>query len=457
MARSWLRDRAASVPDNTYHPPKSCLKGATMQLDQIKVTLEGGLNYDFPRMVEVEQHFPRKRVVDIGQTVRFQMEKIDSNSFTGKRIAITVGSREIAGLVDILQGIGGLLRSCDAQPFIVPAMGSHGGATADGQVQILEGVGITEESIGMPILSSMETVEVARFEDGTPLYCDRLAFEADGIVICNKIKPHADFKGDYESGLVKMLTIGLAKHKGATALHDHGFDRFHEVLPRAAQLLLGKLPVLFGVAILENAFHELMAVEIISPEKIMTKEKELLIDAKKNIARLLLPVIDLLIIDEIGKNISGEGMDPNVTGRPGSGLNEGFEAPRIQKIVVLDVTDVSHGNGVGIGMADITTLRCVNQIDFNAMYTNAVTATILDPAKIPLVMNDDREALALALRTCNRVTPQSARVVRIKNTMDLNRILVSESCLPDVIANKDLSVISSPKSLVFDNTHHLLD
>jgi len=212
-----------------------------MRLEQTKITIEGGLNYDFPRMVEVEQHFPRKRILDVEQTVRYEMEKIDGSSLAGKRIAITAGSREIAGIVDILREIGNLLTSWGAQPFIVPAMGSHGGATAAGQVQILEGLGITEESIGMSILSSMEAVEVARLEDGTPLYCDRFAFEADGIVICNKIKPHADFKGDYESGLVKMLTIGLAKHKGATALHVHGFDRFHEVLPRGAQRMLSEL------------------------------------------------------------------------------------------------------------------------------------------------------------------------------------------------------------------------
>lgn len=428
-----------------------------MRFEQTTITLEGGLNYDFPRMVEVEQHFPRKRVLDIEQTIRVEMAKIDGVAVAGKRIAITAGSREIAGIVDILRGIGGLLQSWGAQPFIVPSMGSHGGATAAGQVQILAGVGITEESIGMPILSSMETVEVARFEDGTPLYCDRLAFEADGIVICNKIKPHADFKGDYESGLVKMLTIGLAKHKGATALHVHGFDRFHEVLPRAARRMFKKLPILFGVAILENAYHELMAVEVIEPEQILPREKELLNEAKSNIARLLLPEIDLLIIDEIGKNISGEGMDPNVTGRPGSGLTKGFDAPKIQKIVVLDVTDVSHGNGVGIGMADITTIPCVTKIDFSAMYTNAVTATILDPAKIPLIMNSDRDALALALRTCNRVTPQNARIVRIKNTMELSRIMVSETCQPEVDANKDLSFVSSPKLLDFDKTGRLLD
>lgn len=427
-----------------------------MRLEQTKITLEGGLNFDFPRMFEVEQHFPRRCVTDIEGTIQEEIKKLEGTDFSGKQIAITAGSREIAGLSEILRSIGNQLKSWGAQPFIIPAMGSHGGATASGQEQILLSLGIDEKTLGMPIRSSMETIEVARLEDGTPLYCDRLAFEADGIVICNKIKPHADFKGAYESGLVKMLTIGLAKHKGATALHVHGFDRFHAVLPSAAGILMDKLNIVFGVAIIENPFHELMTVEVIRPDAILSREKKLLIEAKQNIARILLAEIDLLIIDEIGKNISGEGMDPNVTGRPGSGLREGFEAPAIQKIVVLDITDVSHGNGVGLGMADITTLPCVNKIDFNAMYTNAVTATILDPAKIPLVTNNDREALALALRICNRVTLETARVVHIKNTMNLNHILVSEAYLPEIEANESLTIKGSARSLEFDSSGHLL-
>lgn len=428
-----------------------------MRLEKINITLEGGLKFDFPKMVEVEQQFPRPHVDNIYHAIDEELGKIDKSFLSGKQIAITAGSREISGIVEIFQAIGAQLKNLGAHPFIVPAMGSHGGATATGQVQILRGLGITEESTGLPIRSSMETVEVDRLGDGTPLYCDKSAFHADGIIILNKIKPHADFKGDYESGLVKMLTIGLAKHKGATAMHVHGFDHFHKVLPQAAELMLKKLPVVFGVAILENAYHELMAVEIIPPEQILVKEKYLLNKAKDNIGRLLLHQIDLLIVDEIGKNISGEGMDPNVTGRPGSGLKEGFDAPNIQKIVVLDVTDVSHGNGVGIGMADITTLQCVNKIDFNTMYTNAVTATILDPAKIPLTMNNDKEALALALRTCNRVTPGAARVVRIKNTMDLHRILVSEACLPEVKSHDFLNITGELHSMRFDDRGRLCD
>lgn len=425
-----------------------------MRIDRIDATIEGGTEYPFPRMVPVDQHFDRERVEDIEKTVRAEMEKLDPAAFRGKRIAITAGSRGIAGLVEILANVVIRLKDWDAEPFIVPAMGSHGGATAEGQVRVLDGYGITEETIGAPILSSMETVEVARLDDGRPLYCDKNAYGADGIVVCNKVKPHADFKAEYESGLVKMMALGLGKHKGAATIHTHGFASFQQVLPEAGKALLQNLPVCFGVAILENAFDDLMVVQVIPPEHILEREKELLSLAKKSIARLLLPEIDVLVIDEIGKNISGEGMDPNVTGRPGSGL-PGFDAPAIQKIVVLDVTPESHGNGVGIGMADITTLRCVNKLDLGAMYTNAITATTVDPAKIPLIMNNDREAIAVALKTCNRITPQTARVVRIKNTLEVHRILVSEALVPVVAANPRMSLVASPHPFEFDTDGYL--
>ena len=335
-------------------------------------------------------------------------------------------------------------------------MGSHGGATAEGQVKVLAGYGITEESMGAAIRSSMEVVEIGRLEDGTPLYIDRIASEADGIVIANKIKPHADFKANYESGLVKMLCIGLGKHKGAVTLHRHGFDRFDKVLPEAAEVLLDRLPILFGLAILENAFDDLMRLEIIPPERILSREKELLEIAKASIGRLLFPSIDLLVVDEIGKNISGEGMDPNVTGRPGSGLPGFSNAPTIQKIVVLDVTPESHGNGVGIGLADITTRRFVEKIDLGAIYTNAITATILDPAKLPVIMNSDKEAIAIALKTCNRVTPDSVRVVRIINTLELHRIWVSPALSEEVDKNENLSVAGAEAPMSFDVSGRLL-
>ena len=422
-----------------------------MEISTFNVVVEGGMEYPFPSLIPINQSFSRERIENISNTIASEMKKIPKDVISGKTIAITVGSRGITGMVSIIRALVQELKACDGEPFIVPAMGSHGGATDEGQIKILASYGITEDSIGAPIRSSMEVVEVSQLDDGTPLYTDRLAYEADAIIIANKIKPHADFKANYESGLVKMLSIGLAKHKGAVTLHRHGFDQFHDILPRVAEVLLDRLPVLFGLAILENAFDELMSLEIIPTEKILSREKELLKISKQSIGRLLFPEIDLLIIDEIGKNISGEGMDPNVTGRPGSGL-PGFNAPEIQKIVVLDITPQSHGNGVGIGLADISTRNCIEKIDLGAVYTNAITATILNPAKLPIIMNSDRDALAVALKTCNRITPETARIVRIKNTLELHRIWVSPVMLDELEKNENIEIAGKETPLEFDSS-----
>ena len=422
-----------------------------MEISTFNVVVEGGMEYPFPSLIPINQSFSRERIENISNTIASEMKKIPKDIISGKTIAITVGSRGITGMVSIIRALVQELKACDGEPFIVPAMGSHGGATDEGQIKILASYGITEDSIGAPIRSSMEVVEVSQLDDGTPLYTDRLAYEADAIIIANKIKPHADFKANYESGLVKMLSIGLAKHKGAVTLHRHGFDQFHDILPRVAEVLLDRLPVLFGLAILENAFDELMSLEIIPTEKILSREKELLKISKRSIGRLLFPEIDLLIIDEIGKNISGEGMDPNVTGRPGSGL-PGFNAPEIQKIVVLDITPQSHGNGVGIGLADISTRNCIEKIDLGAVYTNAITATILNPAKLPIIMNSDRDALAVALKTCNRITPETARIVRIKNTLELHRIWVSPVMLDELKKNENIEIAGEETPLEFDSS-----
>lgn len=426
-----------------------------MDLGPINANIEGGFHYAFPPLIPIDQHFARDRLSDIEGTVLRQLAGIHDSEVAGKSIAITVGSRGIAGLVEITSALVKGLRQKGGDPFIVPSMGSHGGATAEGQVKVLAGYGITEASVGAPIRSSMEVVQIATLDDGTPLFIDKIAAAADGIVIANKVKPHADFKAQYESGLVKMLCIGLGKHKGAVALHDHGFARFFDILPKAAERLLDRLPVLFGMAILENAFDDLMQIEIIPKARILTRERELLDIAKASIGRLLMPEIDVLIVNEIGKNISGEGMDPNVTGRPGSGL-PGFDAPAIQKIVALDVTAQSQGNGVGIGSADITTRGCVEKIDLGAMYTNAITATILNPAKLPMILNSDHDALCVAFKTCNLVTPETIKVVRIQNTLELHRIWVSPALLDLVQSHRDLSVAGNPAPMSFDPEGRLL-
>lgn len=426
-----------------------------IHIGPIDVNIEGGFEYPFPPLIPVDQRFPRKCLTNIEGSILTQLDSIADSSIIGKSIAITVGSRGITGIVEITAALVKGLRAKGGEPFIVPSMGSHGGATAEGQIQVLAGYGITENSVGAPIRSSMEVVQVDQLDDGTPLFIDKIAASADGIIIANKIKPHADFKAHYESGLVKMLCIGLGKHKGAVALHDYGFAKFFDILPRAAERLLGRLPILFGVAILENAFDELMQIEIISASNIMTREKELLEIAKGSIGKILLPEIDVLIVNEIGKNISGEGMDPNVTGRPGSGLS-GFDAPSIQKIVALDLTPQSHGNGVGIGSADITTRRCVEKIDLGAMYTNAITATIVAPAKLPMILNNEHDALCVAFKSCNRVSPRTIKVVRIQNTLEVQRIWVSPALIKCVDANAALTIAGEPEPLVFDASGRLL-
>jgi hypothetical protein len=420
-----------------------------MRVGRVRFQIDGGFALAFPRMVSVEQRFPRPRVADVAATVREQLRaKVDGAALRGKRVAVGLGSRGMDNLPRVARTVLDQLRAWGAAPFVVPAMGSHGGGTVEGQLAVLASYGLTEEALGVPILASMETVLLGRMPDGTPVHWDRHAFEADGVVVVNRVKPHADFKAEYESGLLKMLTFGLGKHHGAAALHRHGFDRVGELIPLVGRIVLEHVPVLFGVALVENAYDETMIAEVVRRDDLLAREPELLRVAKEHVARLRLPSIDVLVVDRIGKEISGEGMDPNVTGRPGSGL-PGFDAPPIQKIVALGVTPKSFGNGVGIGVADVSTARCVESLDLGAMYTNAVTATILGPARLPVILNTDREAIAVALRTCNRVEPPRARVVRIGSTLEVHRYQVSEAFLPELQGRADLAVTSEPFELRF--------
>lgn len=429
-----------------------------MNFSKINVMVEGGLNdVKLPKMIKIKQKFNNEFIEDIELKIIEEIRnKIKLTNLKGKKIALTAGSRGIKEIDKILLCVIKELKAIGAKPFIVPSMGSHGGATAEGQKEFLANYNITEESMGVKIVSSMKTIKIDTLEDGIPVYCDENAYNSDGIIVINKIKPHADFKGDYESGLVKMMAIGLGKHKGATYLHKQGFDTFHKLLPRVGKSFIKNAPILFGLAIVENAYDNALMIEAIRREDILMREKELLRVAKDNIARIKLNEIDVLIIDEIGKNISGEGMDPNVTGRPGSYLNEGFEAPLIQKIVVLDITKESHGNGAGIGMSDISTVKCVNKIDLGAMYTNSITATILGPSKLPTILNNDKEAIIIAIKTCTRIQSENVRIVRIKNTLELDEIEVSEAYYNFIKDNKEFEIISQPYEITFDNKLNLI-
>lgn len=426
-----------------------------MNFEDINVQLQVRNENLFPNMVDVEQRFPRQRVDDIEGAVRREMSKLGKADLNGKRIAVAAGSRGIAAIDRVVKTTIESLKDFGADPFIVPAMASHGGATAEGQIGVLAELGITEETMGVPIRASMDVITAGTLPDGMPVFFDRIASESDGVVLCCRVKPHTDFRGEWESGLFKMLCIGLGKHRGAVEIHSRGFQNFHNLIPDVARVILEKMPILFGIALVENPFHEPMVVEGVAAPDFEERDKALQAIAKENIARILIPHFDVLVVDEMGKDVSGSGMDPNVTGRCGApGVDFGI-AP-IQRVVVRDLTEATHGNACGIGLADITTRHCAKKIDFGPTYTNLITATVFGPAKLPMVLKDDREAIMVAIMTCNNVAPDAVRLVRIKNTNELTRIQVSEAVLEDIEGREDLVVSEGATPMQFDSDNRLV-
>lgn len=424
-------------------------------LSNERITIDGGLNYDFPWMATMQQMYPQTEPIDIARTVTEQLQPY-AEDLANKKIYITAGSRGIAGIVELLSTLVHALKALGAEPTIVAAMGSHGGATAQGQREVLEGYGITRQALGAELEYSMDADCIGITKSGLKVFCQSDALRADGIIVINKVKPHADFKGPIESGLSKMMVVGLGKHKGASEIHSFGFERMAQLLPEAAELFVENAPVILGIGIIENAYDQIMDLAFVPGREIPLREPALLEKAKQNVAKLLLPEIDVLVIERIGKNISGEGMDPCVTGRPGSFLKEGFDAPPIGKIVVLGVTEASHGNGVGIGMADISTNACYEQLDFNLMYTNAITSTLLGPARLPLIMPNERAAISLAARLCHRVALRDAKIVRIKSTLHLNEIWASRAYEPILKELKNVRRVSEYQPMQFDGNGKLI-
>ena len=411
-----------------------------------------------PKMVTIRQHFDTYQIADIPLHIREQMEANAGapGRFKGKRIAITAGSRGIPNIVVILRTICDILKEWGAKPFVVPAMGSHGGATAKGQEEVLASYGITETGIGAPIRSSMDVVQYGTLPNGIPLFCDKLAFESDGIVICHKIKPHTDFRNEHESGLCKMIAIGLGKHKGAAAIHSQGFCGFGSFITEAARQFLQAAPVAFGVGIIQNAYDEIHTLEVIPGAQIMEADARLLKAAKQQLAGFKFDDIDVLIIDRIGKNISGYGFDPNVVGRSNSRCY-GFEDPvRIKRLFIRGLTPESHHNGSGINEADITTRRCLNDIDWSETWTNLITATEIQGSKIPMYVNNDKEALTIALRCCNGA-PRPHRVARIKDTLSMKELQVSEALYEAIRDQPDIEYVRGPEEILFDGEGFMAD
>jgi len=420
--------------------------------------IEGGLNLTLPKIVPIRQKFSAAEVKDIpGEIERlFQRDAKMKTIKRGSRIAVTGGSRGIHAIDKTILAVIRELKRLGADPFVVPAMGSHGGATAEGQRKVLAGYGITEETMGVPVRSSMEVEEIGKLENGVPVYLDKEALHSDGIVIVNRIKPHTAFKAEYESGLIKMLAIGLGKHKGATAFHSCGMDMFGELLPQLGKVVLAKAPVLFGLAIIENAYDHAARFEIVWGENLVEREKALLVEGKSLMPKIIPDNLDLLIVHELGKEISGSGMDPNITGRSSSPFFKKPDALKVQRIVVLNLTAATKGNACGIGMADITTKKVVDATDADYTYINAITSGVLAAARVPINLPTDYEAIQVALKTCARVDHPKSRIVWIKNTLSLEKIFASESLLPEIRKNSQLEVLGDPKPMSFDEKGNLL-
>jgi lactate racemase-like protein len=419
---------------------------------RIEVNIAGGLDVPLPRMANVRQKFEATRLPDIAASIsaQFKRPEVRSRIKPGQSIAVGCGSRGIANMAEIARGVIRELQAAGAKPFVFPAMGSHGAATAEGQKKVLESYGITEAFTGVPIKASMETRVVGHLPDGTPVHVDKHAAEADAIVVINRIKPHTGFRGPTESGLTKMLSIGIGKIIGAATYHMHGMDRFPELLPQIRDTIIANCNLLFGVGVVENAFDETAVVEVVPAEQLATREPQLQALAKQSMPQLYFDEIDVLIIDEMGKNVSGAGFDPNITGRNRRAI-QWAPKPLIKKIVVLGLTRETMGNATGIGSADVITMRIWREFDVPSTYANIITSANLDGAAIPMIMNTDREAIALAVKTVVRVKPQDCRIVRIRNTLQLSEIQVSEALLDAVRARPDrFELVSDPAPFAFD-------
>lgn len=411
-----------------------------------------------PKLIPIRQQFPRPRVHNIaGEIARLIREDERSRRIRpGHKIAVAVGSRGIRNIDTIVKSLLAGLKELGARPFIVPAMGSHGGATAEGQRQVLADYGISEETMDVPVESSMDVDQIGELENGMPVYLDKAALASDGIIVVNRIKPHTGFKGDYESGLLKMIAIGLGKHKGASAFHTFGFDMFPTLIPQLGQYVIQHAPLLFGLAILENAYDETAHLELVWKENLIAREKELLQQAKELMPRILVDNIHVLIIHEFGKDISGAGMDSNITGRSNSRFFDKPDALSVDKMVVLNLTKASCGNATGIGIADVTTKKLVDSMDLSVTYTNAITSTILTAAKIPVYMKNDLEAIQTALQTAIRVKHPDSRIVWIRNTLQLEDIYVSESFLSEVAVHPQIQIKGEAIAMQFSEAGDLL-
>ena len=411
-----------------------------------------------PKMKMVHQHFDVPPPVDVLAEVDREWNRLKNrlNLSPGMSIAVCVGSRGITNLTIVVQAVVTKLKEAGCEPFITPAMGSHGGATVEGQIEVLAIRGITEQSVGAPVRATMDVVSMGEV-DGIPLFLDRLAHEADGIVLINRIKPHTNFIGPIESGLIKMIAIGLGNQIGAEHYHRLSLvrDQYH-IISTAGKGLIKRCPLLFGVGLVENQEHETAIVKIISADEIEAVETELCTKARAYMPGLPLDEIDLLIVDEMGKDISGEGIDPNVVGRDVCSYGAKRPLPKITRIFVRDLTEGTEGSALGVGQADFTVQRLVDKIDFQVTAINCLTACCPESARIPLAYPNDRDAITAAMMTIRPCTVQDMRIVHIKNTLELKRLLVSQGCVAELEGKPHIDIEDEDLELKFNKEGNLI-
>lgn len=408
-------------------------------------------NVPIPKMVKVRQNFESSVLENVDTELKNQLANKNFNrKFTpGMSIAVTAGSRGVANMALTIRTVCDFLKEIGCKPFIIPAMGSHGGSTAEGQRMILSSFGITEETMGVPIVSSMEAVCIYEFEDGFKVYVDKNAHEADGIVVINRVKPHTSFRGAYESGLMKMMTVGMGKQLGADQIHAAGPKVMGKNIERGGKKILELENIIYGVALLENSYDQTCGIYVLEPQEIIDQEPLLQEQAKKNMPHLMFEKPDVLAIDYIGKNISGPGMDPNITHtfNPNSGISTEGKAHRI---IVFDLTEETHGAGAGVGNADFTTKRLYSKFDTAQTYPNLLTAGFPEPGKMPMLLDNQKLTIQAAIKTAALTDSSQVRMVRIKDTLHLGEIEISEAMLTEAKALENIEILSEPYELNFN-------
>lgn len=410
-----------------------------------------------PKFVKVHHQMDASHVEDIAQGVAEALKRPGTldRIKPGDSVCITAGSRDVANIDKVIRALCDQLKAVGAKPFIIPAMGSHAGANAEGQRGIIEGYGVTEEAMGVPILASMDTEVIAYSDDGLEIHLDKFANAADFLIPIGRIKAHTDFRGEIESGVCKMIVIGMGKQHGAYQCHKLGFKNMARNVKHFAEKIIEKKPNMFAIGLVENAYHQTCVIEAIPADKIVEEEPALLAYSKERMAKIPFDEADILFVSQTGKDISGAGMDPNVTGRSAV---MGSSRPFFQRIAVLDLTDASHGNFGGLGSADVTTMRLYKKIDFVQTYPNGITAAEPIAVKLPAVMPSDRTAMQFALRTATDTNWETGpRIVWLKNTLSLSEFYISEALIEDAKKLSNVEIISEPMEVIFDEEGNFVE